>query len=306
MATQNTQTIATLTVENKTFYERTLLERLLPNLVFVKYGQKKSYNKNEGDTIQFRKFNSLPVVTEKLTEGVTPDGQNLDITSKTCKVDQMGAYVVLSDKIDIIGIDPVLTETAELLGEQGALSIDTVVRDIVVAGTNVQYAGGVSTRNTVAEKISGTEIRKAVRTMRKNFIKPFEGKHYVGLMSAETEYDLMNDPMWQDVSKYSASTQVFDGEVGSLYGVRFVRADNMPVFKGAGASSSDVHATIILGKNAYGVVDIAGSSKPEMIVKPVGSGDDPLNQRSSAGWKCMFTAIRLEELAILRVEHCCS
>lgn len=306
MATQNTQTIATLTVENKTFYERTLLERLLPNLVFVKYGQKKSYNKNEGDTIQFRKFNSLPVVTEKLTEGVTPDGQNLDITSKTCKVDQMGAYVVLSDKIDIIGIDPVLTETAELLGEQGALSIDTVVRDIVVAGTNVQYAGGVSTRNTVAEKISGTEIRKAVRTMRKNFIKPFEGKHYVGLMSAETEYDLMNDPMWQDVSKYSASTQVFDGEVGSLYGVRFVRADNMPVFKSAGASSSDVHATIILGKNAYGVVDIAGSSKPEMIVKPVGSGDDPLNQRSSAGWKCMFTAIRLEELAILRVEHCCS
>lgn len=306
MANQNLQTISNLTQENKAFYERTLLTRLLPNLVFAKYGQKKSYNKHEGDTINFRKFNSLPVVTTKLEEGVTPDGQNMEVTAKTCKVDQYGAYITFSDKIDTVGIDPVLTEGAELLGEQASLTIDTVVRDIVCTGTNVQYAGGVTGRGQVAGKITGEEVRKAVRTFRNNKVQPYEGKHYIGLMSADTEFDLMSDPMWQDVSKYSASTQVFDGEIGSLYGVRFVRADNLPTYKGAGSSSADVQATIFLGKGGYGVVDIAGSSKPEMIIKPVGAGDDPLNQRSSAGWKCMFTAIRLEELAILRLEHCVS
>ena len=55
----NTQTIATLTQENKTFYNKTLLSRLLPNLVYQKYGQKKPMPKNEGDTVNFRRFNSL-------------------------------------------------------------------------------------------------------------------------------------------------------------------------------------------------------------------------------------------------------
>lgn len=298
------QTLATLTVENKQFYERALLERLQPNLVFAKYGTKKSYSKHEGDTINFRKFNALDPESclTPLTEGVSPEGQDISITSMTCKVQQYGGYVTLSDKIDIVGIDPVLAETSELLGEEASMVIDTITRDIVCAGTNVQYANGVSGRSAVNTVMDATEIKKAVRTLRKNKVKTYTGKHYLGIVSAEVEFDIMNDPLWKDVSTYSASTQIFDGEIGTLAGVRFVRADNLPKYAGAGSGSKDVHATIILGKDAYGVVDIAGSSKPEMIVKPVGAGDDPLNQRSTAGWKAMFTAIRLEELAIVRIE----
>ena len=303
----NVQTYGGLTAQQKTFYDRTLLSRLLPNLVFAKYGQKKSAPKHEGDTINFRKFNSLPVANTPLTEGVTPAGKSLNITAVTATVQQYGDYVEMSDKLDMVGIDPVLTETGQLLGEQAGLTLDTVVRDVVAAGTNVQYANKKGSRSAVgaADILTGTEIKRAVRTLRKANAKPIDGQSYIGIVGPEAEFDLMADNMWQDVSKYAASTQIFEGELGKLYGVRFVRTSNASVFAGAGASGADVHATMIIGKDAYGVVDIEGSSKPEMIVKPHGSSGtaDPLNQRATSGWKALYTAMRLNELSMVRIEH---
>lgn len=307
MAQAPTQTLANLTAENKAFYERNLLERLLPDLVYSKYGQKKPMPKNEGDNINFRRFNSLAATTTPLVEGVTPDGNTLNISTVTAKVDQYGDYITISDKIRTAGIDPVVTEATDVLGEQAGLSIDTIVRDIVVAGTNVQYAGGVANRAAVAatNKLSAAEVLKARRTLKKNNVKPMDGKYYVGIIGPETEFDLLNDPLFVEVSKYSAATQIFDGEIGRIYGVRFVTTSNTKKFAGAGASSIDVHATMIIGKDAYGVVDISGSSKPQVIVKDLGSAGtaDPLDQRGSVGWKALLTAVRLQELAMVRIEH---
>jgi len=84
-----TNTYSSLTNEQKTYFERKLLSRLLPNLVFAKYGQKKSMPKNEGDKINFRRFNSLAAATTPLTEGVTPDGAALDITKVEAQVAQL-------------------------------------------------------------------------------------------------------------------------------------------------------------------------------------------------------------------------
>lgn len=300
------QTYTGLTQEQKTFYDRSLLKRLLPNLVWAQYGQKKGAPKREGDTINFRRFNSLAAVTTPLTEGITPDGDNLSITAITATVAQYGNYITLSDKVDMTAIDPVVTEATTVLGEQAGLSIDTIVRDIVVAGTNVQYAGGVANRASVAatNKISADEVKKAVRTMRRNKVKPVSNGKYIGVISADLEYDLMADSLWIDVSKYSDKEQIYNGEVGSLFGVKFIRSDNHKKFEGAGASGIDVHCAIIMGADAFGMVDIGGQSKPQTIVKPLGSAGvaDPLNQRSSVGWKCMFTAKILQELAILRLE----
>lgn len=302
-----TQTYSGLTNEQKTFYDRTLLSRLLPTLVFAKYGQKKNAPKREGDTLNFRRFNSLSPATTPLTEGVTPTGNSLSVSAITATVAQYGDFIQISDKLDMLGIDPVLTETSELLGEQAGLTIDTIVRDIVTLGTNVQYANGRASRVTVAvgDIISGAEIKKAVRTLRKANVKPLEGSFYVGIIGANAEYDLMSDELWKDVSTYSKSEQIYDGEIGKLYGVKFVRASNTKVFPSAGAASTDVHTTMILGRDAYGVVDIAGSAKPQVIVKPHGSAGtgDPLNQIATSGWKALFTAIRLNELCMVRIEH---
>ncbi|MDD3428445.1 MAG: N4-gp56 family major capsid protein [Oscillospiraceae bacterium] len=302
-----TNTLANTLAENKVYYERTLLKRLVPNLLFARFGQKKSMPQNEGDKISFRRFNSIAPSTTPLTEGVTPAGKALDVDKVECTVQQYGDFVRITDKLKTTGIDPVLIETANVLGESAALTIDTVVRDVVCAGTNVQYAGGRANRDavTAADVITSGEIRKAVRTLKRNNARPLEGGYYIGIIDSDIAYDIMNDPLWQDISKYSGGSAIMSGEIGKLAGVRFIESSNAPTAENT--SGIVVHQTMILGADAYGVVDVAGAgggAKPEMIVKPLGSAgtDDPLNQRATSGWKALFCAVRLQELSMVRLE----
>lgn len=301
-----TQTYQSLTAEQKTFYDRSLLERLLPNLTFAKYGQKRPIPKREGDTINFRKFNSLAAATTALTEGETPAGNSLNISTITATVQQYGDFIVMSDKLDMVGIDPVIAEATAVLGEQAALTIDTVARDVVSAGSNVIYANNKdSTANVAATDIlTAVDIKKAVRALRNKNAKPMSDGYFIGIIDPSQSFDIQNDPEWQDLSKYNGGTAIMKGEIGKIAGVRFIETTNTKVKTGEGSASADVHCAIIFGQDAYGVTDVEGKSKPQVIVKEAGSSGtaDPLNQRSSVGWKTMFTTVRLEEFAMVRLE----
>ena len=301
MPDRNTNTLASVSAEAKTFYDKTLLARLVPALVFAKYGQKKSLKSRSGKTIEFRKFTSLDVAS-KLSEGVTPTGKNLAVTAITATVEQYGDFVEISDMLDLVGIDPVLVESAELLGEQAGLTIDNAVRDIVCAGTNVQYAGGKEDTSaiTASDVMTADEVARAAATLKKGNVKRIDGKFYIGIVDPDIAYDLMKDPLWQDISKYSGGQAIMDGEIGKLHGVRFVETTETLVKEG----TVNVHCAMIIGKDAYGIVDVNGSVKPENIVKAFGSAGtaDPLDQRATSGWKALFTAKRLDENCMVRIE----
>lgn len=308
MAT-TTQTYGNLTAEQKTFYDRTLLSRLLPNLTFLKYGQKRPMPKNEGDTINFRRFNSLDVPAASLTEGVTPDGDNLSITAVTATVAQEGNWVRLSDKISMVGIDPVLTESAALMGENAAKTLETRCAAVIFAGTNQQFAGGAASAAAIAsgKVMNSEEVKKAVRTLRNNNAEPVEGGYYIGFCDPSVAYDLQNDALWQDISKYNGAENIMKGEIGRIHGVRFILTTMCPTDASTNTNGT-LHKTLIVGKDAYGVVDVNGSSKPEIIIKPTGSAgtEDPLNQRASVGWKAMAVAVRLQELAMVCIQSMAS
>ncbi len=301
-------TIETLSVENQTFYDRTLLERELPELFFYEDGDKKVIPKGKGTSVEFRKFNSLEVPKNSLTEGVTPEGKDLNITSLKATAKQEGDYVKVSDVLDMQGKDPVITETSELLGEQSALTIDTRIRDIVCSGTTVQYANGKANRDalTNADVLNGKEVRKAKKRLKKANIKPFSDGCYHMIIDADQEYDFKDDTTgngFVEVTKYAKPENMLTGEIGRYDGVRIRVSSNIESVKNT--NSVYVHKGIIYGRHAYGVPEITkGKGKASIIVKPLGSSgtDDPLNQRATIGWKSFFTAIRLNELGICRVE----
>ena len=307
MAT-TTQTTANQTLEVKEYYNRTLLSRLIPTLVFDKFAQKKPVPKNNGKTVEFRRFKSLAAATTPLTEGVTPDGNSFQVEKVNATLKQYGDYIQTSDVLNDVAIDPITTEVVELLGEQAGLTIDTIARDIISAGTTVQYAGAKTGTSsiTAADKLSYAEILKAVRTLKQNHAKPFEDGYYIGFINAAQAYDLQQDPMWQDVSKYNGAKAIMDGEIGKLGKVRFIETENLKVKNGAGASSINVHCAIVLGKDAFGTVELEGKGGVETIIKTPkgndGNTSDPLNQRSTAGWKAMKTYVILQDLALLRLE----
>lgn len=382
---------------NKTFYDRQLLESARTRFVHAKFGQMRPIPRNSGKRAEFRRWNLFDAnaAMKALEEGVTPSGQSLSQSNVEALVSQYGAYVEVSDLLDMTGYDQVITESAELLGEQLGTVVEWVTRDAMNAGNNVQRAGGKTTRAalTADDKLTVDEIRKAVRTLKRAKARPFcedERKpHFICICSPDATYDLQNDALWQDVSKYSNAEAIYSGEIGRLFGVVFVESTEAKVFRqsvwnkvseatsssasfvlknapteaeaaylsrednpirigeasytiagfdpssntvtlketaslaadaivyseDAGAldpetkTAMDVHSTLIFGKDAYGVVDVAGSGALQIIIKPHGSAgtQDPLDQRATVGAKvAAYTAVILNELWLLRIEHAVS
>jgi len=139
---------AGLAPEMKVYYDRRLLTRALPMLLHSKFAQRRGIPRRGGKTIEFRKFATLGVATTALTEGTPPAGQSLSVSNITATVEQYGGFVSFSDLVATTTIDPLLEETTDLLAEQAAESIDELVRDVLVTGTNVQYSGSANAART--------------------------------------------------------------------------------------------------------------------------------------------------------------
>lgn len=307
--------------EVNNFYNRTLLERAVPLFVYTRYAQVRDIPQNSGtDTIKFRKYGALTAQVTPLTEGVTPVGKKLSVTDITAQVLYYGDFITLTDKVQMETYDPILTETADILGEQVGDSLDQIFRDIVLAGTTVQYASTATQRTdiTAAMKLTRAEVKEAVRTLKRNNAKPVTSmidpstgyntsainRAFIGIVHVDTTNDLDDAIGWIPVEKYANKSDVMPGEVGSLAGVRFVETTNAKKYAAGGSGGADVYGTIIFGQNAMGITRISGMSLVN-IVKPLGSAgtNDALNQRATSGWKLSFVGKILQQPWIVRVEH---
>lgn len=304
-ATTSNTTGNDLSPEMKTYYQDRLIDLVEPLLVHDQFGQKRPIPQGRGKTTEFRAFTKLPKITTQLVEGVTPDGQALDSYTVTSTVKQYGGYVCLTDFIMQTAIDPIAEEALKLIASQGARSMDTVTREIINAGTNVQYGdGSKSSRSslTASDKLTVLAVRKAVRALKRQDAPMING-NYVAIVHPDIAFDLMSDSTWVDWQKYTSPEHMYKNEIGQIAGVRFVETTEAKIFEGAGASSADVYSTLIIGEGAYGVTDISGGGL-QTIIKQKGSGgtSDPLDQRATVGWKCAKTAEILVNEYMVRIE----
>lgn len=215
------------------FYERTLLEDAKPNMVHGRDGQKRTLPENNGKHVQFRKMVPFAAVTEPLKEGVTPEGQELKQTAFTVMVKPYGRHVEITDELKFYQLDDMHRESAKLLSDQAILSLDTICRDAINAGMNVQFAGNKTSRGTItaADKLTADDIKKAVRTLRRNNAKPFPDGYYHAIVHPDTIYDLTSDPLWIDVAKYQDKEKVEKYELGTMYKVKFYESTNAKTFE---------------------------------------------------------------------------
>ena len=294
---QNVQTTGAsdLSPEMKTFYSKLLIERAKANLVHAQFGETESLPKNGGKTIEWREFSAFPKATTPLTEGVTPAGVPLKVTSITQTLSEFGAYTTISDLLELTAIDNVIVETTSKHGDSMGLTLDTIVRNELNKATHVIYAPNASgtvpaTRSAItsANKLTVQTIAKAATLLKKHNAPKIDGS-YICIIHPSVAYDLTTDENWIDIQKYSNTEKIYEGEIGKLYGVRFIETTEAAMFTGStngGANGQAVYSCVFLGKGAYKVLDIE-SNKAEVIVKGRGSSGtaDPLNQRSTVGWK---------------------
>ena len=133
-------TTATLTAEMKTYYEKRLLDQAEPALVHNQFGDPYPIPANGGKTIELRRYDSLPKATTPLTEGVTPNGQTLKVSTVTAELHQYGGWVPITDVLKTTALDNNVLQATKILASQAGRTLDSVTRDVLVGGTNVLYA----------------------------------------------------------------------------------------------------------------------------------------------------------------------
>ena len=233
----NTNTTSELSAEMKTFYSDYLIDLAEPELVHDQFAQKHPIPANGGKVIDFRQFDPLPEMLTPLTEGVTPDGQSLAVRNLTATVQQYGGYVTLSDLLLLTAVDNNLVQATKLIASQAGRTLDTITREVVNAGTVVQFGGGVSARAalhyTSGESncnLTVADVKKAVRYLETQDAPKIDG-YYVGIIHPHCKYDLMNDPQWRNPHEYADTEHIYRGEIGELYGVRFVQSSRAKIFE---------------------------------------------------------------------------
>lgn len=231
-----------MSVEMKTYYDKTLLKNAKSKLVHNQFGQKRPLPKNGGKIIEFRKFTPLGKALTPLSEGVTPDGQKLAATSINATIAQYGGYFEYSDILDMTTIDPAIQEGTTLLGDQAGETLDTITREVLNGGNTVQFGAGTKASRKLLVAFDATRayndyftcetIRRAALTLRNNKAKgvPGAGGDFVCIIHPELEYSLKKDSEWQDYNKYQNASKIFDGEIGRFDGVRFVVSTEAKIF----------------------------------------------------------------------------
>lgn len=301
-------------------YDRNLLMRAVPLLVHTKYGQVRDIPANAGsDTVKFRRYTNLSASTTPLTEGITPAGSSLSVTSITAQVQYYGDFVTLTDKLQYETEDPILTETSGLLGDQAGDTLDQLTRDVLNAGTNVLRVNARTGRTSIVstDVIDAVTLRKAIRLLKNSkaktitkMVDPSTGyatspvaPSYLAIVHPNVTFTLQKVAGFVPVENYANKGSVLEGEVGKFESVRFIESTNAKVFTAGGYGSIDVYSTLIFGMEAYGTTRLSGKAM-QNIVKPLGSAgsSDPLNQRATSGWKASFVAKILNDDFMVRVE----
>ncbi len=286
-------TSADMSSTMKTFYDTALLENARSEAVYGQLGKQQSLPAHHGKTVEWRKWNTLPA-PDKLVEGVIPDGKKFGQTSINVPIAQYGEYVTVSDQLELHAVDDVILGATEEVGASMGKEADLLTRDAIMAGCTVvlfapngsntpSNVGGVGADNLFTPDL----VARAVTQLKKGNAPTIDGK-YVAVIHPSVAYDLRKDEAWISYHQYDASTEIFNGEIGELHGVRFVESNHAPVMEG-GASGAKVYATMIFGRDAFGVVAPEGAGM-EMIVKSKDQVGGPLNQFSTIGGKMSHAA----------------
>lgn len=179
--------------------------------------------------------------------------------------------------------------------------------------------------------LNSTQTRKAIRSLKNQDAKPLtmmlnasDGVGttpippcYVCFVHPNVEMDLQNTSNFASgytrVQNYGTFKPLSDAEIGSFENIRFMASTlYTPFANGGGAlgtnlggTATDVYASIVAGKNAYGTVNLAGSGNglAPIVFNPKVSDSDKLGQRGHVGYKMWSLAVILNDAFMIRMEH---
>lgn len=302
---------ANLTTDQVAF-EKLAYFALRPEMYYDAFADVQATNAtNPGASIKFTVFADLAAATTELgeAEDVTPVAMSDSQVTVTLK--EYGNATVTTAKLRASSFIPVDPVAAQAVGYNAGLSIDTICRDVVQAGSNVIYAGTATARNNVkpSDLLTAANIRRVVAQLRGANV-PTIGGDYVGFIHPDVSYDLRGSTDaagWRDSYKYTDATGLYNGEIGKFENVRFIESSRAPLFanvsNGSGSTGTvDSYGTLIMGRQALAKgISLGGEygAQPTIVY---GTVTDLLKRFRPVGWKHFVGYSVFREEALRRIE----
>ena len=247
---------------------RYVREQNKTNRKYTKFGMNVKIPKGQTKTIAFDKLSPLPKASKPLTEGVTPTGSAVHVTRVKGEPDQFGNYVSYTDQLDFFANDPspqVLKYT-ELLSENQLETFEHLDAMELASGLNVFYAGNATSRATLTEALTVKDVRKAVTSLKRNKVQPADGKDFIAFIHPDVVFNIWNDEEWRAPHTYADTKEMYDGEVGRLFGVRFIEDPDAYVFRGTPFADKydELTVTKVDGTKVYIAETLASDEVAEM------------------------------------------
>ena len=210
----------------------------------------------------------------------------------------------LSDDVIITVQDQTSNEVADMLAQNMASTYDKIVRNMLVAtSAQIDCLNGVN-GNAITE-VSTTDLEIAIDYVTSNNGKKLspnqEGTNAFGtapvwaaywmVISTELRTDFKNLSNFLPTAQYPRQQSVLESELGSCDEVRLVMTSE--AYKDT-TVSPPIYANMLFAANSYGRIMIDDQSMA-MIIKPLGAGQDPLDQRQTMGWKGRLGAVILDD-----------
>ena len=310
-----------------TTFDKKLLSRFRGNIILSKMGFQRGIPVNGGKSISFRRMEAILGASYSqaynsggayasgppiLTEGTPGPALDFTVTQVLATVAQYGAYSIITDMAENQSIDQIVPELVEDYGEAMAEAIELVIRDILVAGTNVQYASTAGSRGGVASgmRLLLSELRTGKANLLRHNAKGVksEDQKFVLYTHPDCLFDLEGDSnitnIWQYAGERGAGNQLFDTVFRDLpFGVRVYESSLCRIFASLGLSGADVYGSLLFGDEWFGTIDL-DAMPARVIRKDIGSSGilDPLDQAGSVGWKCAFAGVILNQNLGVRIE----
>lgn len=294
---------------DQTMWNQAIYYALRPQHYFDMFADVKSTpaSPDQGAAVTFTIVNDLPAATTPLSETVDVDAVAMSDSQVTLTLAEYGNAVVTTFRARATSFIPLNRAVANVVGENAGLSLDTLARNIIQGGTNVVYGGGKASRGTVAaaDKITSNDVRKIYAYLTEANVPTFDGK-YAAVIAPRVAYDLKSETGaagWRDPHVYSDPQNIWNGEIGSYEGFRFMESPRAPVFVDAGATATvDVYATLFFGRQAlakaYSTAEGRGPT-PQVVMGPV---VDKLRRFQPVGWHWFGAYGVFRQAALWRLE----
>jgi N4-gp56 family major capsid protein len=283
----NVNLTSSLAQEVKTYYDKVFLDRAEYALVLKEGAQNRTHPVNEGRTVNFTRYTPLSIITDPLGELSNPVACSITACTVAMTLSEYGLTTIHSKLLTLVSIDSGMKEKVALVGQNMGETLNRLVRAELENGTKYYPNGHNITNIAAGDVLDACNIRLMVRTLELNKAMPYKDGMFIGKTEPYSKYKLLGDTTWVAAKTYSDVKDMYKGEMGELYQVRWLLNNDLSsgIEAVSTAASSVVRFyTYVHGDNSFGVYDLA-QDQPKLYILPNQTdSNSPAGRVSYVSW----------------------